>query len=86
MYQVNILKNNNWEYFDICYSKYELNTIVERLTLIRPNKFIQILEDQKELTVLNGTEYQLYYFKKRYIENEKLEYDFINKFEKTRKK
>lgn len=86
MYQINILKNNEWQYFDQCYSKYELDTIVEHLTYLRPNKFIQVLEDEKELFVLNGTEYQLFYFRKRYIDNESLEYNYVKEYEKTMKK
>ena len=77
MYQINILKNNNWEYFAECYDKNELDIIVQRLTSLRPNKAIQILEDEKLLVCLNGTEYQYFYFKKRYIENKDLEFNFI---------
>lgn len=86
MYLINILKNNNWEFFDKCYSTYELDTIVEHLTYLRPGKAIQILEDYKELVCLNGTEDQLFYFKKRYIENQKLGYDYVKEYKKAAKK
>lgn len=94
MYQINIFKETNikkqeeahWEYFAQCDNKYDLDVIVQRLTYIRPNKFIQVLENEIELAVLNGTEYQYYIFKKRYIDNEKLEFDYIKEYQKTIKK
>lgn len=67
-----------------CFSKYELGKAVERLTYLRPNKYMQIIEDDKELTVLNGTEYQLEYFKSRFIDEESLEFDYIKKYEKRK--
>ena len=86
MYQINILKNNEWKYFDICYSKYELDTIIEHLTYLRPNKAIQVLENENVLVCLDGSEYQYFYFKKRYIDNESLDYNYIKEYEKTIKK
>ena len=86
MYQINIMVNTDWEYFAQCDSKTDLDDIVRKLTYIRPDKAIQILEDQKELTSLDGSEYGYFVFKKRYIENEKLGYNYIKEFQKTIKK
>lgn len=85
MYQINILKNNEWQYFDSCNTKYELDIRVSHLTYLRPNKPLQVLEDEKELVVLDGSEYQYFYFKKRYIDNENLDYNYIKEYQKTRK-
>lgn len=94
MYQINIFKETNikkqeeahWEYFAQCDSKLDLDDIVRKLTYIRPDKAIQILEDQVELTALDGSEHGYFIFKKRYIENEELGYNYIKGFQKTIKK
>ena len=84
MYQVNILTPDGWKYFDQCYSKYELDLIVREIMQKLPNKAMQILEDNKVLIILNGSQYQYFYFKNKFINEVSNEFDYIKQYKKTR--
>ena len=85
MYYIYYLKENEWEFFGKCYKEEDLDDMVELLTYIRPNKYIQIMKDDVVLTCLNGTEEQLFYFKNRYILHKEPEFDYVKEYKKTRK-
>lgn len=65
MIEVDILKDLQWQPFMECNDFNEVKRVVERLTLIRPNKAIRIMEDNIVICWLDGTEYQLEWFKNR---------------------
>lgn len=80
MYDIYIVKNMEWEYLASVDNIKDLDEIVYKITKSRPNKPIQILQDGKELTCLNGTEYQYWVFKNRYIRQKKLGFNYIKSF------
>ena len=82
MYEVYIIKNMEWVYFGSVENIKLLDKVVYKLTMLRPNKSIMILQDGNELTCLNGTLYQYWYFKNRYIRGRSLEYDYVKSFKK----
>lgn len=84
MYQVDILINNNWKYFDECYSKHELDIIVRELVQKRPNEYMRISEDKRVLMFLDGTQYQYQCFKNRYILDKGYDYDNIKEYFKKK--
>lgn len=86
MYLVNYLEDGDWQYFGKCYKEDDLNDLVELLTYTHPNKAQQILKDEKELCVLNGSTEQLFYFRNKYILHQKPEYDYVKEYQKTIKK
>ena len=80
MYEVYILKDMEWKYFDSTDNLQKLDIIVYKLT--EHKEIIQILQDEKELCCLNGTLYQYWWFKNKFIRNRKLGYDYVKSFKK----
>lgn len=86
MYQVEILKDNNWEYLFESKDIHEIDKVVWKLTNLRPNKAIQILQDDIVLCFLDGTEYQYWYWKNKYVRNKGVGYDHIKSYHEYCKK
>lgn len=84
MYQVDVLLNNGWKYFDQCYSKYELDIIVREIMKKMPEHSIRVLEDDKILVFLDGSQYKYQCFKNRYILDKGIGYDNIKEYYKKK--
>ena len=80
MYDIFILKETDWKYFDSTDNLQNLDMIVYKLT--ERKEIIQITQDEKELCCLNGTLYQYWWFKNKFIRNRKLGYDYVKSFKK----
>lgn len=82
MYQLDILKNNEWqtvlEHEDI----QEIDKVVHKLTLLRPNKYMRVLQNNIVLVFLNGTDYQYLYWKNTYVRERSKNYDHGKNYEK----
>lgn len=80
MYEVDILENNNWEFY--CESKdiKEIDKTVFKLTNERPNKFIRILQNDILLCWLDGTEYQYWYWKNKYVREKRNDFDYTKSY------
>lgn len=86
MYQVNVLLNGDWKYFGECQTKQELDIIVREIMKKMPNKAMQILEDEKVLILLNGSQYQYFYFKNKYILEQNKDFDVVKEYYKQLKR
>lgn len=74
MYEIYIIKNNDWSLFGSSDDIKEIDKAVYKLTMLRPNKAIRILQDNIVLCFLDGSEYQYWYWKQRYVRNNKCDY------------
>lgn len=74
MYEIYYLKGIEWVYFISVKDLKELDKVVYKLTILRPNKSILVLQDGNEFTCLNGTEYQYWWFKNHHIRQKKCDY------------
>ena len=74
MYEIYILRHNDWKLFTTTNNKNDLDKVVYKLIMLRPNKAILIEQDEKELVCLDGTEYQYWYFKNKFIREKKCDY------------
>lgn len=72
MYQIDILKGINWEYFYEHEELKEIDKVVFKLTKLRPNKHMRILQDGNLLMFLNGTENQYWYWKNKVMRKRKV--------------
>lgn len=81
MYEVYILKNNDWVLFTSCEDIKQLDKILWKLTNLRPDKPIQVLQEGNVMCLLNGTIEQYLYFKNRYVRGNKEDYiKFVYKY------
>ena len=82
MYEVYILKGMEWKYLASIDNIKELDKLVYKIIKSRPNKALRIDQDGIELCCLNGTLYQYWWFKNRYVRGKKLGFDYIKTFKK----
>lgn len=80
MYEVYIVKNMDWEYLASLDNIKDLDEVVYKITKLRPNKALKIDKDGIELCCLNGTEYQYWLFKNKYVRGRSLGYDYVKSF------
>lgn len=85
MYEIYILKNTGWVWFAECKNINEVDNIVWKLINLRPNKGIQIIQDEFELCYINGSEEQYWWFKCKYVRDKKNGYDYIKSYHKSSK-
>lgn len=88
MYAVEILKGTEWVHFIKSEDIRIIDKVVYKLTKLRPNKYMRVLkynyikEAYSVLEVLNGTEYQYWYFKNKYVRNKGINFDYIGFYQK----
>ena len=80
MYEVYILTQGDWYLYKTANNLKELDCIVYELTTIYPNTPIQIIQDGIELDCLDGSEYQYWYFKNRYVRGRSLTFDYVKSY------
>lgn len=87
MYQVDILTNKyKWQEFYSSENIKEIDVVVWKLTNIRPGKGLRIMEDDKLLCFLNGSEQQYWYWKNVYVRERGSNYDFTKSFYEYKKR
>ena len=85
MYNIEVL-NNQYKWINIYETTniQEVDKVVWRLT--NQNKYIRILKDDIVLTILNGSEYEYFIFKNKYVRERKPEYDYVKEYHKKLEK
>ena len=89
MYAVEILKKTEWIFFMQSEDMKVIDKVVYKLTQLRPNKYMRVLkynyikEAYSVLEVLNGTEYQYWYFKNKHVRLKGRNFDYIGSYQKV---
>ena len=89
MYAVEILKKTEWVFFMQSEDMKVIDKAVYKLTQLRPNKYMRVLkynyikEAYSVLEILNGTEYQYWYFKNKYVRCRGTNFNFIESYQKV---
>lgn len=86
MYEIDILVNNEWEYYWDNEDIKEIDKAVYKLIITRPNKHIRILEAGNVLCWLNGSEDQYWYWKNKYVRGKGNSFDYTASFYEHQKK
>lgn len=86
MYEIDILKNNEWEEFCQHEDIKVIDKAVYKLIMLRPNKHIRILLDNNVLCWINGTEHQYWYWKNKYVREKGINYDHVASYYEYQKK
>lgn len=86
MYKIDILKNLEWIYFGESEDINEIDRAVFKLTMLRPNKCMRILENNNLICFLNGTEEQYWYWKNKYVRKKGNNFDYVASFYEHQKK
>ncbi len=88
MYAVEILNEIKWVPFIENENISVIDKAVYNLTKLRPNRFIRVLkygtmlEGCEILEILDGTEYQYWYFKNKHVRNKGVNFDHIGFYQK----
>lgn len=86
MYRIDILKNNNWvEFYENDDIKI-IDKVVYKLINLKNDKMIRILKDDILLCWINGTEYDYWYWKNRYVRDKGINFDYTSSYYNYQKK
>jgi hypothetical protein len=80
MYEIDILVNNQWEYYWDSEDIKLIDKEVFKLTRDRPNQYMRILKDNCVLCWLDGTPHKYWFWKEKYVRGRGHNYDYINSY------
>ena len=84
MYQIDILEGNEWLYYWEDKDIKVIDKEVEHLT--NSGMRIRISLDSIPLCFINGTEYQYWYWKNKYVLKRGLDFDYVKSYHEHQKK
>lgn len=86
MYQVDILKNNEWVEFCQHNDVKVIDKAVYKLTMLRPNKHLRVLLDNSVLCWLDGTEHKYWFWKNKYVRGKGHNFDHVASYHEYQKR
>lgn len=86
MYEIDILKKLEWVYFGESEDIKEIDKALFKLTRLRPNKAMRVLENGNVLMFLDGSEHNYWYWKNKYVRGKGNNFDYVASFHEHQKK
>jgi hypothetical protein len=86
MYEIDILVNNQWEYYYQNENIQEIDKVVFKLTNSRPNEYMRVLKDDCVLCWLDGTDHKYWFWKERYVREKGYNFDYVKSYYEREKK
>lgn len=80
MYEIDILENNKWIFYYEDENIKEIDKTIFKLIKERPNKYIRVLQNDILLCWLNGSEYQYWHWKNKYVREKGNDFDSVKSY------